>query len=300
MKFFSKREHATQIITLMAMMAAINVIVSVIAAFSILASVFLIIILPLTSTIVVLTCPEKYFPIYAFATIGLSIVATIWNLDITLFYVVPSIISGFVFGFCIKRDIYFGWSIVISTILQTLVSFSIIPLINVLFEIDFIHDLQEIFKISNAILGQIFVCCSFYLIALIQTFLSYFVVRNEIAKFKQPSYEETNNFYFCLMGVLFSLLIFPVAFLSIGAAYVLELLSLTVAGIIIYEMFRMHLKKALVISGITLLTNVFLTAILYGLVPDYCGLLLFALTPLIICLLPFCYFLLKKEHNKIK
>lgn len=282
------------------MMAAINIIVSVIAAFSVIASIFLIIVLPLTSTIVVLTCPEKYFPIYAFATIGLSLVATIWNLDITLFYVVPSIISGFVFGFCIKKSVYFGWSIVVSAVLQTAISFAIIPLINLLFEVDFVKDLQAIFKIYDAIPGQIFVCCGFFIIALIQSFLSFFVVQSEISKMRSLSSTSVTYKYFNFLGVCFVLAIIPIAFLSIGVAYILELLSITIAGFVIYEWFKKSQSKQLIISAASLLLNVFLVAILYDIVPDYWGMLMFAFTPLIICLLSFCYFLLKKEHDDIK
>lgn len=300
MKLLSQKNSPSQTIALMAMMAAINIIVSVIAAFSVVASVFLIILLPLTSTIVAISCKEKYFPIYAFSTIGLSLVATIWNIDLTLFYVVPSIISGFVFGFCIKRRIYFGWSIVISAILQTAISFAIIPLINVLFEINFIEDLLVLFKIYDAIPGQIFVCVSFYLISLIQTFLSFFVVRNEINKLHNIEDNQSGLNFFSLLGIILCVAVLPIAFVSIGAAYTLELLGITVAGFVIYEFFKTSASKRLITSAVVLLANVFVVAIFYSMIPDYCGLLVFTLSPLIICLLSFCYFLLKKEHNKIK
>lgn len=300
MSILKERQNLGQSIALMALMAAINIVVSVIAAFSIVASVFLIILLPLTSTIVVLTCKEKYFPIYAFATIGLSVVATIWNLDVTLFYVVPSIISGFVFGFCIKRLVYFGWSVVIASILQMAISFAIIPLMNVVFEIDFIHDLLVLFKIYDAIPGQIFICVSFYIIALIQTFLSFFVVRNEISKFTKLDTNQNGYKYLCFLGACLAVAIVPVAFLSIGAAYTLELISATISGFVIYELFREKANKRLIASAATLLLNIFLCAILYSVIPPYYGMMIFAVTPLTICLLSFCYFLLKKEHNVIK
>lgn len=300
MKFLSNRKSLGQIIALMAMMAAINIIVSVVAAFSIIASILLIIILPLTSTIVVLTCPEKYFPIYAFATIGLSLVATIWNLDVTLFYVVPSIVSGFVFGFCIKRSLYFGWSVLISALLQMGISFAVIPLMNVLFEIDFIHDLLVIFKITDAVPGEIFICCAFYLIALIQTFISYFVVKNEVVKLKTIDDNKKGVKYFSFAGICSCLALIPVSFLSIGAAYTLELAGITIAGFIIFEFFKSKSNKRLIASAASLLLNIFLVAIFYNLIPAYYGLLVFALTPLIINLSYFCYFLLKKEHDVIK
>lgn len=300
MKFLAPRRSIGQVIALMAMMAAINIIVSVVAAFSIVASIFLIIILPLTSVIVVLTCSEKYFPIYAFATIGLSLVATIWNLDVTLFYVVPSIVSGFVFGFCIKRSIYFGWSIVIAAVLQAAISFAIVPLINVLFEIDFIKDLQEIFKIYEEIPGEIFVVVSFYIISLIQTFISYFVVKNEVEKLTMKNDQNRGFKYFVFSGVCCAIVMLPVSLLSIAAAYGFELLSLTVAGFAVFEFFKNKQSRLLIASAATLLVNIFLVAIFYNMIPAYCGLMVFAVTPLVICLLSFCFFLLRKQTNDIK
>lgn len=300
MKFLAPRRSIGQVIALMAMMAAINIIVSVVAAFSIVASIFLIIILPLTSVIVVLTCPEKYFPIYAFATIGLSLVATIWNLDVTLFYVVPSIVSGFVFGFCIKRSIYFGWSIVIAAVFQAAISFGIVPLINMLFEIDFIEDLQEIFKIYEEIPGEIFVVVSFYIISLIQTFISYFVVKNEVEKLAIKNDQNKGFKYFVFSGVCCAIVMLPVSLLSIAAAYGFELLSLTIAGFAVFEFFKNKQSGLLITSAATLLVNIFLVAIFYNMIPAYCGLMVFAVTPLVICLLSFCFFLLRKQTNDIK
>lgn len=300
MKLLTERKTIGQAMALMAMMAAINIIASVVAALSIIASIFLIIFLPLTSTIVAVSCKEKYYPIYALATVGLSLVATIWNIDITLFYVVPSILSGFVFGFCLKRSIYFGWSIIVSAIIQTGISFAIVPLINVLFEIDFIGDLLAIFKISSAIPGQIFIVVSFFVISLIQTFLSYFVVKNEVSKFHKN--EEENNGYqwFVLVGALAAISAGPIALVSVGAAYTLELISIVVAGFVIFELFKQLETKLLIVSAATLLVNVFLLAIFYNSVPDYYGLLIFAVSPLIICVLSFCVFFLKKHRNDIK
>ena len=300
MKLLTKRETLQQSIALMALMAAINIVVSVVAAFSIIASVFLILVLPLTSTIVTISCKEKYFPVYAIATIGLSLVATIWNIDVTLFCVVPSIISGFVFGFCIKRSIYFGWSIIVASVIQTAFSFAILPLINVFFEVDFIGDLLKIFKISDAIPGQIFIAVSFYLVALIQTFLSFIIVKNEISKFIDNTLNESGYKYFCFLGAVTAVASGPVALLSIGAAYALELLSFTVAGFVIYESFKQKLNKQLFVSLGTLVINIFVVAIFYSFIPDYYGLLIFGLTPLVICLVSFCVFLLKKSGHDIK
>ena len=141
---------------------------------------------------------------------------------------------------------------------------------------------------------------SFYGISLIQTFLSYFVVKNEIAKMGNQTSNVFGYKYLCFLGICLALLVAPIAFLSIGGAYSLELVSITIAGFVIFDLFKAQAARRLIAAAATLFVNVFVVAIFYSIIPAYCGLLLFALTPLIICLLSFCYFLLKKEHNKIK
>ena len=96
MRLIYQRENLAKAIPLMALMAAINIIVAEIAALSIIASVFLILILPLASTIVELSVKDRYFPIYGLATIGLCLALTFWNIDTTIFYVIPSVITGYI------------------------------------------------------------------------------------------------------------------------------------------------------------------------------------------------------------
>ena len=137
MKFIYERKTLTKSIPLMALMAAINVIISELAALSIVASIFLILILPLTSAIVELCCKDRYFPIYAVATFGLSIGLTFWNLDTTIFYVLPSIITGYIFGLLAKHKTPTVWVIISATLAQMGITYALIPLINFIFQANY-------------------------------------------------------------------------------------------------------------------------------------------------------------------
>ena len=116
MKLFSKRETLLQNMALMGIMAAINIIVAVISAFAPVASIFLVLILPLSSTLVEIYCKDRYYPIYAVATIGLSLVATLWNMETTIFYVLPSILTGYIFGLMSKKNVPAIYSILSASI----------------------------------------------------------------------------------------------------------------------------------------------------------------------------------------
>ena len=89
----AKRETLIQNIAYMALMAAINVIFVLLTTLVPVLMFLIIIVLPLTSTMVTLLCKKKYFPIYAIATIALCMIVTIWKIDDTIFYVIPSIIT---------------------------------------------------------------------------------------------------------------------------------------------------------------------------------------------------------------
>jgi len=76
MRLIYERENLAKSIPLMALMAAINIIIAALATLSPIASIFLILILPLTSAIVELCCKDRFFPIYGLATFGLSLALT--------------------------------------------------------------------------------------------------------------------------------------------------------------------------------------------------------------------------------
>ena len=105
MSVFKKKETIVENMTYMGLMAAINVVFVLLTTFVPFLFFLIVFVLPLTSTIVALHCNKKYFPIYAFATIGLCLLVTIWKIDDTLFYIIPSIITGFLFAIMIATGI---------------------------------------------------------------------------------------------------------------------------------------------------------------------------------------------------
>ena len=109
MGLFSKKETLIQNMTFMGIFSAINVVISLLStilfAVATPISILLIIVLPLTSTVVELFCKDKYYPIYLFSTIGLSLVVTMWDMQNTIFYLIPSVFTGYIFGLLTKKRI---------------------------------------------------------------------------------------------------------------------------------------------------------------------------------------------------
>ena len=101
MEIFKKRETVTQNIAYMAIMSAINIIFVLLSNLVPGLLFLLVLILPLTSTVVTLYCKKVYYPVYAITTLGLCLaVAGGFSIFDALIYVFPSLIVGFVFGVC--------------------------------------------------------------------------------------------------------------------------------------------------------------------------------------------------------
>ena len=144
-----KKQTIVQNITYMSLMAAINVVFVLLTTFLPFLFFLIVFVLPLTSTIVTLHCKKRYYPIYAVATIGLCMICTIWKIDDTIFYVIPSVISGFIFGLMVEKRVPSFWIIVATTVLQIGFSYASIPLIKLMTGRDIVTDFATVFKVAE-------------------------------------------------------------------------------------------------------------------------------------------------------
>ena len=296
MTLFSKKETLIRSMPLMAMMAAINVIFSLFTAFVPLLSVALIIFIPLTSTIVELYCKDRYFPIYAVATLGLSVVVSLSAIDFTLFYLVPSIITGYVFGLMAKKNFPSLWGILIASILQTGISFAFIPLIQLITEHNLIDDIKIILQVNDSLYFNNLLILMFFVVSLIQTVLSFIVVSNELKKFgvknnDQKDYRIHVASATILMSGLAAGLFFvyvPISLFCVGIAWYFAVFSL------VFEIKRVN-KIAIIIMCSMLLVNLFAFAGLNQFVEKGSEFILLGIAPLCISLISLGFYFLKKQ-----
>lgn len=301
MKLIYERKNLGKSIPLMALMAAINVVVAELAGLSPIVSLFLILVLPLTSAIVELCCKDRYFPIYAVATFGLSLALTFWNLETTIFYVFPSIITGYIFGLLAKHKIPVVWSIFTATLAQTAISYALIPLVNFIFEIDLISTFKVAFKVSEIAHIDIIIPTCIFLVSLIQVSLSQIIVSQELIKFKIK--ESDNEFYYMLAkcsGILFSLLIILFYFVSLEAGYLFLVISIYFACFALTDSIIKKHYYHLIGYGVALVINIFLIAFLHQYLKEASSLLLLGFTTLCICVISLVFSYLNKKKEKIQ
>lgn len=271
---FAKRETLIQNITYMALMAAINVIFVLLTTFVPVLFVFLVFILPLTSAIVTIHCKKRYFPIYALATIALCLICTIWKIDDTIFYVIPSILSGFAFGLLAEKKFPAIWIVVVTTIIQIGCTYASIPLVKLITGQNIIMVFATAFGINDFIYLDYVVPSFIFFMALGQQIISYSVIREELPKFgyslNEPKALDLSLFIslisFLVLTLVFSFVYGPIAYLF--SMFVL------LFGIYALVFLLLENNKIVYISlGASVLASVFVFALLYPVAKKPLGLL---------------------------
>ena len=282
----------------MSFFVAINVICSFLTTVLPLLSILLIIFLPLTSAVVEVMCKDRWFPIYAFATIGLSIVVSLHSIDFTIFYIVPSIFTGYIFGLFSKKNFPAMFAIFFATVIQTGLSFAFIPLLQIITGSNLIDTFAKIFGISDRFWFDNLILLFFFLIALIQIILSFIVVKNELEKFGQKSTWKLNQVNFAnysvlgctILSVVFSFFYTPMMFLFIGVAYYFVVF-------VVAEQLQTNNTKCLILDGTFVFISMLLYAILNKYIKDEFEFLLMLIPALLISLTSILDSFLKKSKQ---
>ena len=293
-----KRQTLIRTICFMSFFVAINVICSFLTTLFPLASVILIIFLPLTSALVEVTCKDRWFPIYAFATVGLSIVVSLSSIDFTLFYIVPSIVSGYIFGLFAKHRLPSMYAIFFAALAQTLLSFLFIPILKLITGINIIDFFAKILRISDVFWFNTLVLLIFFIVSLIQTILSYIVVNNELVKFTKENPWKLSKDNVASVSCLSSI-VFMVAFsfFYLPASYFLLGIAFYFGVFVVIEQAQLKQKVSLIIDAAVIFVMIILYAILNKYIKDGYDLLLFGAVPTLVSIVSIFHYFLKKSEQ---
>jgi hypothetical protein len=267
MSLFQKKVTPIQNITFMAMMAAINIVFVLITTFVPVLVVALLFILPFTSVLVTLFCQKRYYPLYIIATIGLCIVVTIWNFSDTLFYVIPSMISGFVFGFLAKYKFPLLYLILGPAVIQFAFSYLAIPLIELIYGFNIIDTFANAFNLGGFAYLYLVVPSFIFLISFIQAIISYMIIRDELIKFNSPLFENKDFFWVnVVINLTLLILIIILAFFNLPIAYLCLIISLVITTYFVVLSIDSKNIFSVISTAINILVTVVLFAVFYPLV----------------------------------
>ncbi|MBO4856553.1 MAG: hypothetical protein J5511_04200 [Bacilli bacterium] len=296
-----KKETLVQNITYMAIMAAINVVFVLITVLVPFLFFLIVFVLPLTSTIVTLHCKKRYFPIYAVATIGLCMICTMWQIGDTIFYVIPSVISGFLFGFMVEKKVPSFWILTITTLVQIGISYATIPLLNLIAGKDVVVSFATVFGLGEFKYLNYVVPCFIFFIALAQQIIAYMVIKEELPKFGY-TLNEPKELPFSLAMAIGAASTLAFAFMFIPncgpIAYLMSLISLL---FVCYAIIYLVLEKSIVIYislGASLVVSMIVFALIYSMVEEPKGLILVNIFFFIVAIIVLINNYLLKPHKK--
>lgn len=270
MPLFQKRETIIQNIAYMAIMAAINVIFVLMTALLPPLMFFIVFILPLTSAVVALFCKKRYFPIYFIVTIGLCLLTTsgiyIWD---TFFYVMPSLITGFIFGLLIEKNVPGLYIMVISTIVQYIITYLTFLTLNAMMpQMNFIDSILNIFGLSEFAFKDVFVHSFLFVLAFIQTLFTYVIIKLEVKKLGfEINLESHNPIVNEIASLILIGLAIAMAYIYPPLLYVSVMLLLPTILYLIIELILTYNKLIWTLLVVSVFVGSFIFAFCYLMLP---------------------------------
>lgn len=296
MALFKKKTTIVHNIAYMGLMTAINLLFIILATYIPFLMFLLIFLLPFVSTIVSFYCQKRYYIIYAIASIGLCL---IFNIGDTIFYIIPAIITGFLNGLFLNKKISPFWLIFVASVIESIFTLAFIPLINLISGINIINTFLTIFKLNDFVYREELVFMFVYLMALVQSGLTNFVLLNDANKvgikieFKIASFAPYIIFseLTILLSLISSLFYAPIA-------YVFLLMSLYFSVFLLIDAITSKKIVTYILLAILFIVSFFIFVILYTKISEPYGLILLITFPISITIASFVNnYLLKKTAN---
>ena len=296
MALFSKKTTLVHHITYMGIMTAINLIFIVLATYVPFLMFLLILLLPFVSAVVSYYCKKRYYIIYAIASIGLCL---IFNISDTIFYVVPAIVTGFMIGLLLEKKINPFLLILSSTIIESALTFALIPLINLIGNVDIVVTFLTIFKLNEFVYKTEVTYLFIYFISLVQCTLTHFVLFGDAKKIGIVVNTEVSSYGPYIVGSeLMMILSITFSFFYVPLSLIFLAISIYFAIFLLIDLLASKKTLIYVLLGGLLLVSFFTFAILYATIKAPLGLLIAIIFPLVICLVSFVNnYLVKRGNN---
>lgn len=222
MAFFQKKETPAENIAFCAIAASFDALLSLAGALLPLSAIFVMAIAPLIASLVAYFCKKQYYALYGFAALGVSIAVSAWDFQNTLFYLLPSLVSGLLYGYGAQRNAPSSLNVFLSSMAQFAFFFVSYYLVKLIYQADMVSVLLSLMKKEPSSLSE----AAFPLFGLAYSYavsaLSHMVFAIVGPKLGiTSSWGVRFRFLFPSLGLLFSASSLGLLFLYAPASYVL-------------------------------------------------------------------------------
>ncbi len=166
MKVFAKKETPVQNLAFCAIIAGFDGILSLVSALLPLSAFFLMLVAPLLSALIGYFCQKRYYAVYLFGALGVSIAISAWNFENTLFYLLPALCSGTAYGFFLRHET----NVVVTNFVVAMIQYSFFWLSLLLVKAIYEMDMREIIRSLLNLKSSELLYNSFALFALAYSF----------------------------------------------------------------------------------------------------------------------------------
>ena len=296
MTVFKKKTTLVHHITYMGIMTAINLIFIVLATYVPFLMFLLILLLPFISAVVSYYCQKRYYIIYAIASIGLCM---IFNINDTIFYVVPAVITGFMIGLLLEKRINPFWLILSSTLIESALTFALIPLINLIGNVNIVDTFLTLFKLSEFSYKTEITYLFIFFLSLVQCTLTHFVLLSDAKKIGIEVNTTVDSYGPYIIGAELTIVLSLVfSFFYVPLALIFLAISIYFAIFLFIDLIYSKKTLVYVLLGIILLVGFFAFAFLYATIKQPLGLLIAIIFPIGISLISFVNnYLIKRDNN---
>ena len=180
----NKKYITTSDITFISLMSALVCVMSLILIFIPFSFLLMIIVYPLISSYVSYKSNIKVSILFMLASILLSFIICFGDIGNVLFYIIPGLILGFSIGLMTKKTLQFFNIFVFSTIISFILFEISIPLINVIYSIDFIDSTLNLIGINASYNFIILFHLIIFIVNLTITFITIFFIYIVLKKVK--------------------------------------------------------------------------------------------------------------------
>ena len=275
-------------------MASITILFILLTSYIIGVGIIALITIPLISSFVSLKVDWKYRLVYFCA----CLITLIIDPSLTIFIVIPSLISGIILGQLIDKYIQGYYIIFITTLVVTGLQIASTYLIKLIFEVDMVELFSVFLSIDIIDFSSLYFLFLFTL-SLVQVCLSYTIISNELKKLNIEFNERRNQFYQILFYNIGLLTLSSVTFFFSKTVYYLVLGFTIYFGVILaYYIFSFFEKKKILIIQVPLyFLSILGFMIFYSIVGNDNSTLLLLL-PFLSQILTALYIIIYQKHVK--
>lgn len=264
MALLKERKTPAENVAFMGISAGIVVALTLLSTFVPLSSFFVILFLPLVCALTAYYCQDRYLVGYIAATTAISLLTTAYDISVTLFDVIPALLTGTLFGFLLKKRISYSLSILLVSLLKLGLNYVMVLLLKGIYGIDIIHSFIVLLGLENEESIKEIVPLFIFGYALIQESISFFVIVLGSNSLEKMDSKRISPLIFGISSLIVIGLSFGLSFVSYAWSYLLGGIAIYLSLASSYSLFRKNPWWIYLLLGVLIVLSFYLSAYFYS------------------------------------